>query len=293
MQCPPVMLDKIHEGNSLDLMKCLKDDAVDLIITSPPYAGKRAKDYNTIGPDEYVKWFMPFASEMKRVIKPDGSFVLNIKEKIIDGQHHPYVFDLVKEIQKSGWRWNETFIWKKENPYPIKPVKRFKDSFEYVFHFTKSPDFKFFPETVMVDSRGDTCARYQRSVNTAQKRGLTDFIEKDRHDYYRRNVKRLVNQCKDGKVKVFPGNVLTFNIGSNRSVNGVHNPAMFPKKLPSFFIDVFTKPGDIVLDPFAGGGTTNVAAKEKCRKTIGFDLKPEYVKMANERLKLTESTCDA
>lgn len=75
-------------------------------------------------------------------MKPTGSFVLNIKESVFNGQRHPYVFDLVKDLQRQGWRWNETYIWRKENSYPIKPIRRLKDQWEYLFHFTKGDDFK-------------------------------------------------------------------------------------------------------------------------------------------------------
>ena len=279
--------DSIVRGDARELLKCLPDSSVDLMLTSPPYAGKRAKSYDTVGPDEYVEWFSPFAREMQRTLKSTGSFVLNIKESVFDGQRHPYVFDLVKRLQSDGWRWNETYLWRKQNSYPIKPIRRLKDQWEYLFHFTKGNDFQFFPKAVMVDAKEDTCRRYQRGINTAIKRGSTTFIDKDAHNYYRRDAKKLIGDCKDGALKVFPGNVITASIGTNRAFKGVHHPAMFPRKIPEFFVDLFTKPGDLVVDPFSGAGTTNIVAKEKCRKTIGFDIKKEYADMASERLVLS------
>ena len=289
MKCPLISPDSIVRGDARELLKCLPDGSVDLFMMSPPYAGKRTKSYDTVGPDEYVEWFSPFAREMQRTLKPSGSFVLNIKESVFNGQRHPYVFDLVKNLQQDGWRWTETYIWKKDNSYPIKPIKRLKDQFEYLFHFTKGDNFQFFPENVMVDAKDDTCRRYQRAVNTMAKRGSTTFIEKDRHDYYRYDAKKLVGQCRDGALKVFPGNVITASIGTNRAFKGVHYPAMFPRRLPEFFVDLLTKPGDLVVDPFAGSGTTSVVAKEKCRRTIGFDIKKEFADTAGKRLSI--ATC--
>jgi DNA modification methylase len=221
---------------------------------------------------------------MLRSLKSTGIFVLNIKENVFNGQRHPYVFDLVKDLQHNGWNWTETYIWKKNNSYPIKPIKRLKDQFEYLFHFTKGDDFQFFPEKVMVDAKDDTCRRYQRAVNTMAKRGSKTFVNNDRYHYYRHDARKLAGQCKDGALKVFPSNVISASIGTNRAFKGVQHPSMFPRKLPEFFVDLFTKPGDLVVDPFTGSGTTNIVAKEKCRRTIGFDIKKEYVDVANERL---------
>ena len=287
MKCPTILPDSIVQGDAAKLLGCLPDGSVDLVMTSPPYAGKRGKSYDTVGPDEYVGWFSPFSKELHRTLKDTGSFVLNIKESVFDGQKHPYVFDLVKDLQSNGWRWNETYLWKKDNSYPIKPIRRLKDQWEYLFHFTKGDGFQFFPKNVMVDAKEDTCRRYQRAMNTMAKRKSETFIDKDAHNYYRRDAKKLIGDCKDGALKVFPGNVITANIGTNRAFKGVHHPAMFPRKIPEFFVDLFTKPGDLVVDPFAGAGTTNIVAKEKCRRTIGFDIKKEYADMAGERLALS------
>ncbi len=293
MKCPDIKSGGIFRGNSADLLECLPDNSVNLVVTSPPYADKREESYATVPSEKYVDWFMPIAREIKRSLKDDGSFVLNIKEHVKNGQRSTHVLDLVKRMQEDGWQWNETYIWAKENSYPTKPVKRLKDQFEYVYHFTKTNTFKFRPERVMVEGSPDTCARYQRGINEAIKYKWANFIERDKNDNYRRDVKKLASKCVDGKTMVYPGNVLKFNVGSNRSVNGIHHPAMFPKKLPSFFIDLMTDPGDTVLDPFAGFGTTNIVAKERCRETIGFDLKEEYVDIANERLAGTVTNPEA
>lgn len=86
---------KTHCGDCLDVMKQMPDEFIDLIVTSPPYADASAHTYGGISPDDYVEWFLPRARQMKRVLKPTGSFVLNIKEKAVDGERHTHVLDLI------------------------------------------------------------------------------------------------------------------------------------------------------------------------------------------------------
>ncbi len=122
----------ILEGDCVDVLRRLPDECVDLIVTSPPYADRRKTSYGGIHPDKYVEWFMPRAAEFKRVLKRDGSFVLNIKEKTYDGERHTYVIDLILEMRKAGWLWTEEYVWHKKNCYPGKWPNRFRDAWERV-----------------------------------------------------------------------------------------------------------------------------------------------------------------
>src|SRR5690606_22918119 len=92
-------------GNSLDVLKKLPANSVDLIVTSPPYADQRKNTYGGIHPDKYVEWFMPISAELLRVLHPKGTFILNIKEKVVDGERHTYVLQLILEMRKQGWLW--------------------------------------------------------------------------------------------------------------------------------------------------------------------------------------------
>jgi len=118
----------ILEGDCLNVLKRLPDDCVDLVVTSPPYADRRKTSYGGIHPDRYVEWFMPIASQLKRVLKPEGSFVLNIKEKTYDGERHTYVLELILEMRKDGWLWTEEYVWHKKNCYPGRWPNRFRDA---------------------------------------------------------------------------------------------------------------------------------------------------------------------
>ena len=112
-------------GDCFDILKQLEDNSIDLIVTSPPYADQRKDTYGGVHPDKYVDWFLPITNELLRVLKPTGSFILNIKEKTVDGERHTYVIDLILNMRKQGWLWTEEFIWSKKNCFPGKWPNRF------------------------------------------------------------------------------------------------------------------------------------------------------------------------
>ncbi|MCK6585861.1 MAG: site-specific DNA-methyltransferase, partial [Anaerolineales bacterium] len=141
---------KLVLGDCREVLKTLKDDSIDLIFTSPPYADSRANTYGGIKPDEYVEWFLPTTKELLRVLKPTGTFVLNIKEKVVNGERHTYVIELILEMRRQGWLWTEEFIWHKKNSYPGKWPNRFRDSWERLLQFNKAHKFHMYQEEVMV-----------------------------------------------------------------------------------------------------------------------------------------------
>ncbi|MDQ1318551.1 MAG: Methyltransferase, partial [Candidatus Poribacteria bacterium] len=133
-----------------DVLINIEDDTFDLIITSPPYADRRKGTYGGIHPDKYVEWFLPRSGQFLRVLKPTGTFILNIKEMSVDGQRHTYVIDLIKEFKNQGWLWTEEFIWHKKNTYPGKWPNRFRDAWERCLQFNKQKKFNMYQEAVMV-----------------------------------------------------------------------------------------------------------------------------------------------
>jgi site-specific DNA-methyltransferase (adenine-specific) len=118
---------QIHQGDCLVILPTLASSSVDLIITSPPYADQRKDTYGGVHPDRYVEWFLPISAELKRVLKPEGSFILNIKERVVNGERHTYVLELIIALRKQGWLWTEEYIWHKRNSYPGKWPNRFRD----------------------------------------------------------------------------------------------------------------------------------------------------------------------
>jgi len=118
----------------------LRHNYFNLIITSPPYADSRNKTYGGIKPNEYVDWFIPRSKEF---------FILNIKEKAVNGERHPYVLELILALRKQGWLWTEEFVWHKKNCFPGKWPNRFRDAWERCLQFNKTKKFKMYQDEVM------------------------------------------------------------------------------------------------------------------------------------------------
>ena len=142
--------NKIICGDCVRVMRDLPDNCADLVITSPPYADNRKKTYGGIAHDKYVEWFLPISGEIMRVLKPSGTFILNIKEKVVDGERSTYVLELILEMRKQGWLWTEEFIWHKKNSFPGKWSNRFRDSWERCLQFNKDKKFAMYQDAVKV-----------------------------------------------------------------------------------------------------------------------------------------------
>ncbi len=260
----------IKLGDSKEVLKKLHSNSIDLIITSPPYADQRKSTYGGIHPDKYVEWFLPITKELLRVLKPTGTFILNIKEKVINSQRSTYVMELILGMKKQGWLWTEEFIWHKKNCYPGKWPNRFRDAWERLLQFNKNKKFNMYQEAVMVPM-GDWAKTRLRNLSDTDK--IRD--ESKVKSGFGKNISNWVN-----RKKVYPTNVLHL---STECSNKNHSAA-FPEALPEWFIKLFTKEGDTVLDPFMGSGTTNFVAQRMLRNSIGIDIKPEYYEMVKEKI---------
>jgi site-specific DNA-methyltransferase (adenine-specific) len=263
-------LDKILYGDCLDILKSVPDNSVDLIVTSPPYADQRKEVYDSIHPDKYVQWFIPRAYEFHRVLKPTGSFVLNIKERVVKGERHIYVLRLIMEMRENGWLWTEEYMWHKRNSHPGKWPNRFRDNWERLLHFTKTKKFQMFQDTVKVQV-GDWAKKRLKNLSETDKIRDNSRVGSG----FGKNVSNWV-----GRDLVYPSNVLHLATESSNQ----NHAATFPVALPEWFIKLFTTEGDVVLDPFVGSGTTCVAAKKLCRHYIGIDNSKEFVELAKVRL---------
>lgn len=257
-------------GDCRDKLADLPDESVDLIVTSPPYADQRKHIYGGIAPDAYVTWFLPIAAQLLRVLKPSGTFILNIKERVVDGERHTYVLELILALRAQGWLWTEEFIWHKKNSYPGKWPNRFRDAWERLLQFNKSRAFAMYQDAVMIPMGAWAKSRLNNLSETDKVRDPSRV-----GSGFGKNVSNWV-----GREKVYPTNVLHM---ATETGNKGHSAA-FPYDLPAWFIKLFTQPGDTVLDPFMGSGTTIIAALDLGRRAIGIDIVPEYVAMVEQRL---------
>lgn len=256
-------------GDCLEKLKLVKNDSIDLVVTSPPYADQRSSTYGGIKPEKYVEWFMPRAEEFYRVLKPTGTFILNIKERVSRGERHTYVLDLIIEMRKSGWLWTEEFVWHKKNCHPGKWPNRFRDAWERLLQFNKKRKFSMYQDKVKIPV-GDWAKTRLKNLSETDKRRDNSKVGSG----FGKNISNWV-----GRDMVYPSNVLHLATESNNK----NHSAVFPTSLPEWFIKLFTKPKDIVLDPFLGSGTTCVAALELDRNSIGIEINKKYYNVALER----------
>lgn len=266
----PLPIDQIIEGDAAEALKVLPDSSIDLIVTSPPYANNRKSPYIGVPVDQYVEWFLPIADQINRVLKADGSFILNVKERAIDWERQTYVIELILELKKRHWLWIEEYIWHKKNSYPGKWPNRFRDAWERCLHFAKNKGFRMYQDKVMIP-RGKWAKGRLASLNEIDK--IRD--ESRVGSGFSKNVSNWI-----GRDFVYPTNVL---YNSTESSNKQHSAA-FPIYLPKWFIRLFTEPGDVVLDPFIGSGTTARAAKALGRRYIGIEISPDYCQLARQSL---------
>lgn len=270
-------LGALYCADSLDFMRTLPDDSVDIVVTSPPYALHFKKEYGNVSQQEYLEWFLPFAHEIKRIIKPSGSFVLNIGGSWQPGSpvrslyHYRTLLALVDEI---GFDLAQEFFWfnPAKMPAPAEWVNvrriRVKDSVEYIFWLVKDPMAK-------ADNR-KVLQPYSPDMKRLIKRGIKNTIRPSGH-----MIKGSFATDQGGAI---PSNLIqSGNNESNSSYiknskiagNKIH-PARFPAELPRFFIEFLTDPEDLVLDPFAGSNTTGFVAESLKRKWIGIEIRDDY-----------------
>lgn len=263
-------------GDCAEELKKLPDDSIDLIVTSPPYADRRRQTYGGVHPDEYVAWFLPISAELLRVLKPTGTFILNIKERVVDGERHTYVLELILAMRQQGWLWTEEFVWHKKNCYPGKWPNRFRDAWERLLQFNKTRNFRMFQETVMAPTGGWAKTRLRNLSETDRRRdesrvgsgfgkNISNWLSRDKA--YPTNVLHMATEC------------------SNRN-----HSAVFPEALPEWFIKLFTEEGGQVLDPFMGSGTTLRVAHRLNRHSIGIEILRDYYDMFVERSAQTHIT---
>lgn len=273
--------------DALKILSSLPDDSVNAVVTSPPYALHFKKEYGNVDKKDYVKWFLPFAKEFFRVLKNDGSFILNIGGSYNKGlpTRSMYLYKLLIELVDSvGFHLAQEFFWYNpaKLPMPAEWVTvrriRVKDAVEHVWWLGKTAWPKASNRNVLKPYSGDMLRLNQRGVRAT--------VRPSGH-----NIKSSFDKIGAGGAippNVFedaPDDFLKFG---NNSANDNYtlrckeagfkiHPARFPAALPDFFIRFLTDEGDIVLDPFAGSNTTGAVAEKLNRRWIVTETVEEYL----------------
>jgi len=279
-------LGRAYCADSLEFMRGMPGGHVDLVVTSPPYALHFKKEYGNANQREYVNWFLPFAGQIKRVLKPQGSFVLNVGGSWTPGApvrclyHFRLLLALCDEV---GFNLCQEFFWHNpaKMPAPAEWVNvrriRVKDSVEYIYWLAVSE----YPKA----DNSKVLQTYSPDMRRLIKRGIKKTIRPSGH-----NIKPTFSQDRGGAI---PGNVITCGnnesnsayIKQSKKLGKKIHPARFPAELPRFFIEFLTDPGDLVLDPFAGSNTTGAVAEQLGRRWIAIEKSATYAKDSELRFR--------
>jgi DNA modification methylase len=264
-------LGALYVGDSLDALRELPDACVDLVITSPPY--DRQPKYGNgerYQPDWYHGMFLKITQEIHRILAPHGSFVLNYRSKRHSKERGTLQYELVFLLREQGFLFAEDFVWGKPSPPPGRFNHFLKDAVEYCFQFAKSDNWQFFPEQCLTPARWD-----RKDVERRKKLA---------HNYERANAPsgQGRKRVQAGPDLVRPSTLLTFE--PEFQPNPTRHPARFPVALPDFFIRLLTKPGDFVVDPFAGTCTVAVAAERLDRRWLAGEIDGSYTTALASRL---------
>jgi DNA modification methylase len=270
-------------GDSIETLQTqIEDESVDLIMTSPPFALQRPKEYGNESQEGYKNWFLPFADEFWRVLKPTGSLVIDLGGAWEGGQavKSIYQFELLVSLCRRPNRpfvLAQDFYWYNPArlPSPAQWVTidrvRVKDSVNYVWWLSKTPNPK-------ADNR-----RVLREYTESMKR----LIESGTYNRGRRPSGHVVREgFTEDRGGAIPPNLLAIsNTGNDREYlqscrsRGIRpHPARFPSELPDFFVNFLTEPGDLVADPFAGSNVTGAVAESLGRRWFSIDIDDEYIR---------------
>ena len=265
----------ILNGDCFELIKDISDNSIDLVVTSPPYADilSYGKNISIKKPNEYVDWILPLFKEIHRVLKPSGSFILNINDNCKNGLRNIFVYELIyRNSISTPLKLYDTYIWHKKNGIPNGGKKRFRNMTEFIFHFVKDQkQMKFHMDRVMEEPAEATKDRAKHSWS------ITNHGETKEGQ---RTNKKYMSDYKPTTIR--PDNVFRFHTASKSRDNHIKHPAPFYVELPSYFINLLTDEGDVVLDPFSGIGTTGLGCDG--RKYIGMELNTEYADFSIQRL---------
>lgn len=272
---------RAYLGDALDLLGCLPDASVDLVLTSPPFALQRKKEYGNREQDEYVEWLLRFTPEVRRVLKDSGSFVLDLGGAYRKGRPVRSLYNyrvLIRLCDEQRWNLAEEFFWfnPAKLPSPIEWVNkrkiRVKDAVNTVWWFSKTDFPKADVSRVLVpysDRMKKLLANAEKYYSPKKRPSgheISKHFANDRGGAIPPNLLRIPNTESNSQY-----------LRACKMVGVKAHPARFPLKLPEFFIKFLTDAGDTVLDIFAGSNSTGAASEKLGRRWIAFELRRHYL----------------
>lgn len=256
------------EGDCQKILRDIPSKSVDLIVTSPPYAERRKHKYHSIPASEYTGWFLQIGYELKRILKDEGSFFLNLKAHCDSGERELYVYELILDLTKKvGFTFVDEYVWYK-SAAPRKKCNRLKDAWEPIWHFSLGKNY-INHEAIKVYSK----------ATFVNKRGNTSFND------VTGNIGGYHSIAEQAPGYTDPDNLLYYPTSLLVKDGSFVHPAKFPVELIDFLVRGFCPDGGTVLDPFMGSGITALAALRLGRKCVGIELSHEYCDMTLDRLK--------
>jgi site-specific DNA-methyltransferase (cytosine-N4-specific) len=276
-------------GDSLELLPCVPDESVNLILTSPPFALTSKKEYGNKASEDYVEWFMDFAREFKRILTPDGSFVVDLGGAYLPGYpiRSLYQYELlIRMCKELGFFLAQEFFHYNPArlPAPAEWVNvrriRVKDSVNVVWWLSKTE----YPKA----NNRNVLREYTPAMKSLLKRG---YRAKERPSGH--IISEKFSRDNGGAV---PPNVLELGNNDSNSAYMKHcleaglkpHPAKFPKKFAEFFIRFLTDKDDVVLDPFGGSNTTGCVAETLQRQWLAFELEEKYLQGSRFRFEVDD-----
>jgi len=291
-------------GDSLQVLRAMPEGSVSLVVTSPPYALHFKKEYGNASKQDYIAWFLPFARDILRVLRDDGSFVLNIGGSYNAGSPTRSIYHfklLVALVEELHFHLAQECFWYNpaKMPAPAEWVTvrrvRVKDSVEYVWWLSKTPHPKANNRRVLNP--------YSKDMLRLNERGVRETVRPSGH-----NITSKFTQVHAGgaipanvvealPADDSPSNMLKFG---NNSANDQYivrcreagipaHPARFPAALPEFFIKLLTEEQDLVIDPFAGSNTTGASAERLHRRWLSIEAVESYWEASKFRFNEAET----
>lgn len=274
-------------GDSLELLNQLPDKSINLVLTSPPFALQREKEYGNKGQDEYIGWLAQFAEVVYQKLKDDGSFVLDLGGAYEKGKPVRSLYNFripIHFCDEIGFFLAEDFYWFNPSklPSPIEWVNkrkiRAKDSVNTVWWFSKSE----FPKADVSRVLTEYSDRMKKLLEDPEKfydpkkrpsgHDISTGFGKDNGGAIPSNLLQIPNSDSNGQY-----------LRGCKALGLKPHPARFPSKLPEFFIRFLTDPGDLVVDIFAGSNTTGFVAEQECRYWLAFENELQYLASSSLR----------